>query len=167
MPRLTTEGVRNVLQSARRIYLASPWFNQEQKYRMTAVLAVLREWEAKGEHRKAYAPFVELLCPPEAGAETRKKIYDANVNEAAYSDVVVAVTDGKDIGTLFELGYAACARDVGSTNTPVLVGVALTLGNNPFNLMLAEGLDVVCKTLDQLRSFLLTGEIPQLDNLIE
>lgn len=167
MPRLDLEGVQNVLRQAHRVYLASPWFTPEQMQRMEDTLAVLREWESSGPNRKVYAPYVELLCPPDAGLDVRKKIYDSNVREAAYADVVVAVTDGKDIGTLYELGYAACARDMHEMGSPLLFGLALSLGDRPFNLMLAEGLDAVCKTLDQLRELMLFGVIPELDNLIE
>ena len=49
---------------------------------------------------------------------------------------VFAVTDGKDMGTIWEAGYAY------GIDKPVLY-YAETLGNNQFNLMLAEsGKDV-------------------------
>jgi len=165
------------LKKAKRIYLASPWFNDDQMSRMKSVLGVLHDWEAAGEHRKVYAPYVEMLCPPDAGPDQRRKTYVTNVREAAFADVLVAVTDGKDIGTLYELGYAACAREWSSAHEsedgrrpaygPVLIGVALTLGNAPFNLMLAEGLDVICKSLDDLYNVLIHYRIRQSDNTIE
>jgi hypothetical protein len=50
---------------------------------------------------------------------------------------------------------------------PLLVGVALTLGDRPFNLMLARGLDVVCKTLDELSDLMHIGKITVPSNPIE
>jgi len=176
MLRLSKEHVKCAPSTARRIYLASPWFNDAQMQRMQDTLQVLREvWESQGENRRVYAPYYDLLCPPDADEETRDKVYEANVRESAYSDIIVAVTDEKDLGTIFELGYSACARDVSLVNPdsvedvagPVLVGVALTLGDRPFNLMLAKGLDVVCRTLGELRAYLEFGAIPDQSNLIE
>lgn len=176
MQRLSKEHVRCAPNVARRIYLASPWFNPGQMERMQSTLGVCREWESSGSNRRVYAPYYDLLCPPDADEATRDKVYEANVRESAYSDIIVAVTDEKDLGTLFELGYAACARDfaLASRNNveediagPVLVGLAFTLGDKPFNLMLAKGLDVTCKSLAELADYLLRGIIPEHENLIE
>lgn len=150
------------------VYLASPWFNPAQKQRMLEVLGILREWEdLPGQsNRKVYAPYEELVCPPDAGPEQRKKVYESNLEAIAASSMIVAITDEKDIGTIYELGYAAALRDYGNEygfrdDGPVLVAVALTLGNRPFNLMLAEGMDAVCTSLDQFREFMNTGIVPK------
>ena len=152
------------------VYLASPWFNPDQMSRMLAVHQILTEWVTRSplestNKRTLFAPYYDNLCPPDASIETRRAAYAANVQEAAESDILVAVTDEKDIGTIFELGYAARARDI--IGSPTLVGVALTLGDKPFNLMLSEGLDVVCKSLIELRDFMLHDVITYHSNDIE
>jgi len=168
MSRLTQEQVKSAPQTARKIYLAAGWFSPGQMERMNKTLEVLREWEVARQGREIYAPYYDLLCPPDADDETRDKIYNTNVEKAAEADVIVAVTDEKDIGTLFELGYAACARDMCAVAPhPLLVGCAYTLGDRPFNLMLAKGLDVVCKTYGELRDFLLRSIVPQNQNQVE
>lgn len=65
--------------------------------------------------------------------------------------MVIAITDGKDVGTIWEMGVAYEA------GVPV-IGVALTLGDNPFNLMLSESCFTTIRTIDELEKFLDTNE---------
>jgi Nucleoside 2-deoxyribosyltransferase len=173
VPRLSKSYVRSFILQAKRIYLASPWFNPAQMDRMQRTLNVLREWESKGEYRRVYAPFVELVCPPNATPEQQDAVYASNIVEVCGANIIVAVTDEKDIGTIFETGYGAAIRDsrmrLGMEQTvefddfscqPLVVGVALTLGNRPFNLMLARGMNAVCTDLLQLGE-LLRGNLPE------
>lgn len=125
-----------------KVYLAAPWFNQEQKERHDAVLKLLDQHTTN-----VRSPFRIFVCPPDADAETREKTFMGNLQEIREADLVVAVTDGKDPGTLWEMGYAF-ARGI-----PV-VGVALALGDRPFNLMLAEGCRAVARTLPELLKIL-------------
>ena len=57
--------------------------------------------------------------------------------------VLVAVTDHKDIGTIFECGVAYLAT------TPIIY-YAETLGNKPFNLMLAESGVAIVRSPEEL-----------------
>lgn len=163
---------------ATKIYLASPWFNPKQMERMETTLGVLRDWEAEDEDRYVYAPIHECLCPPDAGLEQQESAYRSNLRAITSADIIVAVTDEKDIGTIYELGYGAANRDTAIASMqidghvpegtgPVLVGLAYSLGDRPFNLMLSRGLDVVCRTAEELRSYLTIGEIPELTGPIE
>lgn len=144
-----------------KIYFAGPWFYPSQVARYEAVLDVLHEWrDERSEDRWFYVPR-EVPCPPDADEKTRRRIYDRNLEELEDSVAVVAITDEKDVGTIFELGYAAKIRDDRRDNpliensTPRLIGVALDLGDLPFNLMLARGLDATCRSLEELRAVLL------------
>jgi hypothetical protein len=146
-----------------KIYLAGPWFNHAQVERYEAVLAVLHAWQYGAPNRKLYVPR-DLPCLPDADDETRRRIYDRNLVELERADAVVAITDEKDVGTIFELGYAAKIRDARRTNGslregPKLIGVALDLGDRPFNLMLAVGLDATARTVEELERVLLLGEL--------
>ena len=58
-------------------------------------------------------------------------MFNDNCNAIKSSRAVFAVTDGKDVGTIWEAGYA---HGIGK---PV-VYYAETLGDNLFNLMLAQ-----------------------------
>jgi hypothetical protein len=155
-----------------KIYFAGPWFNPRQVERYEAVLSVLTEWrDDLPTERGLYVPR-EVPCPPDADVVRRRRVYDRNLAELEDSTAVVAITDEKDIGTIFELGYAAKIRDGrvtgGSILTgPKLIGIAFDLGGNPFNLMLAQGLDAVCLSLDELRAVVFHGVAVSYDGTIE
>lgn len=154
--------------SKKQIYLAAPWFTPTQAERHDAVLTILREWQAwDPAERFIYNPR-DLICPPEADDRTRRNVFEANIDNIVASNIVVAITDDKDLGTIFELGYAAAVRDylTGAKET-TLVGIALTLGNRPFNLMLAVACDVVCTELSHLSDYLLEGVVRRHAGVIE
>ncbi|MHC4574031.1 MAG: nucleoside 2-deoxyribosyltransferase [Planctomycetota bacterium] len=150
-----------------KIYFAGPWFNSSQVRRYELILTVLRDWAVRIPDRKLYVPR-ENLCPPDADPETRERVYFDNLMNLLDATAVVAITDEKDIGTIYELGYAARIRDErraarGPTDPefyPKLYGVALDLGSSPFNLMLAAGLDGTFRLVRELRAFLLDGVEP-------
>lgn len=107
-------------------YLASPFFNEEQIKRENEVKNLLR---ANGY--EVYAPMEHGVVGSLADHGTVKATFDSNVQAINESRKVIAITDGKDMGTIWEAGYAY------GINKPV-VYVALTLGDKPFNIMLSE-----------------------------
>ena len=107
-------------------YLASPFFNKEQVDRMQKVLQMLRF-----KKYIVYAPFEHGIVAQEEGPEAIKEVFESNVQAIQSSNKVLAITDGKDMGTIWEAGYAY------GIGKPV-VYYAETLGNNAFNLMLSE-----------------------------
>ena len=121
-----------------KVYIAAPFFNADQINVVEQIKFVLSQWGIE-----YYSPKDELLCKPDSSKQEREKAFSSNLEAIEKSDYVIAVTDGKDMGTIFECGYAY-SRDV------PIVYVALTLGENPFNLMLAESGHRVCTTMQQL-----------------
>lgn len=112
-------------------YFASPFFNDEQKERETRLICHLRDMGYS-----VFSPRENCYLPPTASQEEREKVFKDNCDAIRQSKAVFAITDGKDIGTIWEAGFA-CGIKV-----PV-VYYAETLGNNQFNLMLAQsGVDV-------------------------
>ena len=124
------------------VYLASPWFNPEQEHRHDVVLHLLRQ-----HTEDVRAPREIFSCPPDADAKTRTTTYRNNLKEIRKCRFVVAITDEKDQGTHVEWGYAM------AYGTPI-VGVALTLGDRPFNLMLAESAHCTARTIPELEDIL-------------
>lgn len=123
-----------------KVYLASPFFNPAQIDRIQQV-------EAELERFKLYSPrkqtqFKTGTLPDKA---MRQLVLNNNIVAIEESDFVVAITDEKDMGTLFEAGYAY------AIGKPIIY-VAFTLGNRPFNLMLAETGIAVIKHLSELRT---------------
>lgn len=122
-------------------YLASPFFNKEQVDRMKKVLQMLRF-----KKYIVYAPFEHGIVAQEEGPEAIKEVFESNVQAIQSSNKVLAITDGKDMGTIWEAGYAY------GIGKPV-VYYAETLGNNAFNLMLSEsGIGIYTNFHDLVRA---------------
>lgn len=107
-------------------YLASPFFNDEQINREETIKKTLR-----GYGFRVYAPREHGIVGSLASQEAVTSTFNSNVEAINNSRMVLAITDGKDMGTIWEAGYAY------GNNIPI-VYYAETLGNNPFNIMLSE-----------------------------
>lgn len=107
-------------------YLASPFFNEEQIRREENIKKTLR-----GYGFSVYAPREHGIVGSLASQEAVTSTFNSNVEAINNSRMVLAITDGKDMGTIWEAGYAY------GNNIPI-VYYAETLGNNPFNIMLSE-----------------------------
>lgn len=107
-------------------YLASPFFNDEQIKREETIKKTLR-----GYGFTVYAPREHGIVGSLASQEAVTATFNSNVEAIESSKMVLAITDGKDMGTIWEAGYAY------GKNIPI-VYYAETLGNNPFNIMLSE-----------------------------
>lgn len=136
-----------------KVYLASPFFNEEQIERIEYIENLLQKFGFE-----VFSPRKELVIKPDDTLLTRAVGFSNNCRGITNSDFVLAVTDGKDMGTIWESGYAY------GKGIPVLY-FAETLGDNPFNLMLAEsGLLGVCKSRKELDATLM--EIKKSDSLL-
>ena len=107
-------------------YLASPFFNDEQINREESIKKTLR-----GYGFRVYAPREHGIVGSLASQEAVTSTFNSNAEAINNSRMVLAITDGKDMGTIWEAGYAY------GNNIPI-VYYAETLGNNPFNIMLSE-----------------------------
>ena len=108
-------------------YLASPFFNERQVERMESVLSILRL-----SGNSVFAPYENSVVENQnlQNPEYRARIFTKNIEAIRASRMVLAITNDKDMGTLFEAGYAY------GLGIPV-VYFAEDL-NGPFNLMLSE-----------------------------
>ena len=113
------------------IYFASPFFNDEQVEREERMIEHLR-----GLGLRVFSPKENCHLNAKASQDSREQVFKENCEAIKSSRCVFAVTDGKDMGTIWEAGYAY------GIGKPV-VYFAETLGDNQFNLMLAQsGCDV-------------------------
>jgi hypothetical protein len=108
------------------IYLASPFFNPEQVEREEYVKEVLKIGGVN-----VFSPKDNCFLPPNATHADQARVFKENYDAIDNSVAVVAITDGKDMGTIWEAGYAF------AKGKPVIY-FAETLGGNGFNLMLAQ-----------------------------
>ena len=107
-------------------YFASPFFKPEQVEREERMKRQIRKFGFK-----VYSPKEVCNLESDASQKSREQVFNDNCNAIKSSRAVFAVTDGKDVGTIWEAGYA---HGIGK---PV-VYYAETLGDNLFNLMLAQ-----------------------------
>lgn len=118
-------------------YLASPFFKDSQIQREEDVKNVLRI-----NDYTVYSPRENGVLTPDATDEVRTKIFKENCEAIQKSHRILAITDEKDIGTIWEAGYAyGIGKEV--------IYYAETLGDNPFNVMLGKsGIGIFTKYND-------------------
>jgi nucleoside 2-deoxyribosyltransferase len=137
-----------------KVYIAAPFFNPTQLAIVKAIKTVLKENDMEYFSPKDESMFKQGDDP--------KQIINLNCLGVRMSDAVIAVTDGKDVGTMFECGYAY------SHQIPILYLWLHRKEGQAFNLMLAASGSVVHKISDipeALKSISLISEY--YDGLIE
>jgi len=126
-------------------YIAGPFFNC---YEIEVVNIIKNKLESLGF--EVFSPMHKFMCPPTASPGVRKDTFDGNLVAIEDSDYIIVITDNKDLGTLFEAGYAyKCNKKI--------IYFSQTLGNNPFNLMLAQS--GICITTSYERLFSVLSDI--------
>lgn len=121
------------------IYIAAPFFNEEQLLLVQAVEAVL-----DFNNMPYYSPRSEgvlMNMTPEQKKERMKYIFDKNVEMLLLADVIVAVIDNYDTGTVWEIGFAF------AKGKPV---ITLTDKDYELNIMIKQCVKSHCKTVEQI-----------------
>ena len=128
---------------SKRVYLASPFFNERQVFLMEKVRDILR---AKGlevfvpnEHQNDHLKFGSI--------EWREATFSSDVKGIYTADVVVAIIDEgnySDSGTAWEIGYAF------AKNIPVIV---VNTSGNTINLMIADSLRALVTSFEELEAY--------------
>ena len=121
-----------------RVYLAGPFFSDQQKQRLDDIQALLNQNDTIGD---IFRPGKDEYTAAEFGSfEWQTAVFKHDINNITTSDVVVAALDYKleenlsepDSGTAWECGYAF------ANNIPV-IGIRFD-PDKPLNLMLAGSL---------------------------
>lgn len=121
-----------------RVYLASGWFNEGQEERRAFVKQAIID-----AGFDIFSPKDEALVDPTSSQDWREQVFKNNIKGISHAPFMVCITDEKDIGTIMEAGIAY------ALNIPI-VYFAETLGDNPFNLMLAQSGIVACTSREEL-----------------
>ena len=103
-------------------YVASGWFTDEQEEARLKILEALDYTRFDYYSPKDHGIYVPGKTPPQ-------DVFNTNIFEINLSNLVVASTIGKDMGTIFECGCAYTLKK------PI---VYLWESNDPLNLMLSE-----------------------------
>ena len=123
------------------LYFASPFFRPDQVEREERLKDHLRDLGFK-----VFSPKEACHLSPDASIDAQQETFDANIKAIRQSAGVFAITDGKDMGTIWEAGYAF------GLGKPIIY-FAETLGNNQFNLMLAKSGRAVLKEQDDINAY--------------
>ena len=120
--------VNEIIASSKKydFYLASPFFNEDQIEREERIKSLLRTYGYK-----VYSPREHGVVGSLSDSVAVQETFNSNVEAINNSKKVLAITDRKDMGTIWEAGYAY------GKGIPI-VYYAETLGDNPFNIMLSE-----------------------------
>ena len=128
----------------KKIYFAGGWFNPAQEEEHTRIGSFLEKYFQFNifNPRKAGGDF-------KVGKETNHmtQVLLNNCKELDEADLVVAITDHKDMGTLWECGYAYAKKKT-------IIYYCETLGNKLFNLMLAKT-GKVARNITELKNLLI------------
>lgn len=112
-------------------YLASPFFRPDQVEREERIKEHLRELGYR-----VFSPKEACFLQSDAAISFQETVFKANCDAIKNSTAVFAITDTKDMGTIWEAGYAFGIKKP-------IVYYAETLGDNQFNLMLAQSGNLV------------------------
>ena len=128
----------------KKIYLASGWFNQVQAEELTRLEEICdsRAWIDLASPRRIF------ICPPDAPKKVQDETFDGNLHHIKTADFLIVNTRDKDIGTIWEAGYAhAC-------DVPIVYFCGGLPAGAKFNLMLARSGSKVCTSFEQLEDYL-------------
>jgi nucleoside 2-deoxyribosyltransferase len=129
-----------------KIYLAGPFFNDEQQ----AILRIVGGRLEVAGHQ-VYYPMHYMILRPNASDEERGKVFRENKQKICSADMIVAVLDHKDQGTTWEMGFAH-----GITKPTIAVYYRPA---PKVNVMLGESCIALCNGLYQLEEWLKTGAV--------
>jgi len=138
----------------KKVYFASPWFNATQAEREDRVKNKLRELGFD-----VWSPKDNNSLSPITDPAIREKIFAANISGMEDCEMIFAITDEKDMGTIWECGFVYGMRHVETLDMspslkrqagPIIVYYCETLGDGMFNLMLAQSGDIVITKFEDL-----------------
>lgn len=126
----------------KQIYIAGGWFSEEQ---LTALLQI-------------EALYPEISYRPRVDTANIQgqwdKIFEDNLTHLDNCDFVIASTVGKDMGTIWECGYAYAKNKTIIYYTP---------GISKPNLMLGKS-GIICPTIGQIKNYIHNGIIPEVED---
>ena len=127
------------------VYLASGWFNPTQDAELTKLEAL---FDARASYIKLASPRRIFICPPNAEKSVQDATFDGNLREIKDADFLLVNTRDKDIGTIWEAGYAY------ANERPIVYFCDGLPPGAKFNLMLARSAIKVCTSFDELNDYL-------------
>ena len=143
-----------------KVYLAGPFFNEKQISIIDKIEKAFDKHEINYfSPRKGGGIITDL--PVEEGMKRSKEIYQSNVDNMIDSDILFAVVDGRDTGTVYEMGYFKSLDDHGVSKGGYLndlfqaqrFSVTYTDENFGLNIMLKESVSAHVVGEEDLEKF--------------
>ena len=128
-----------------KIYLASGWFNPVQAYELTELEKIFDE---RSDFFDLASPRRIFVCPPDAPKSVQDETFAGNLHHIETADFLLVNTRDKDIGTIWEAGYAFAFKK------PIVYFCLGLPEGAKFNLMLARSGVKVCTSYEQLKDYL-------------
>ena len=111
------------------VYLAGGWFD---KFQIEA-LDYLEEFLSKQDKFKVFAPRKEVKLDGIEASDKMQEVFNINCKHIEEADLIIASTVSKDMGTIWECGYASkCGKPI------IYTLFDERFKNVAFNLMLAK-----------------------------
>ncbi len=120
-----------------KVYIASGWFNKEQTRDLEDIKMVV-----KAHKLDMFSPKDECICPPDADIITQTNVFHQNLDAIYNCDFIIVNTRDKDMGSIFEAGYAKAKKK------PIIYFCRELRG--PFNLMLSRSGIAVATDISEL-----------------
>lgn len=128
-----------------KVYLASGWFNDVQAQELTQLEEI---FDNRSDFIELASPRRIFVCPPDAPKSVQDETFDGNLHHIKTADFLLVNTRDKDIGTIWEAGYAY------ANNIPIVYFCAGLPEGAKFNLMLARSGVKVCTSFAQLEEYI-------------
>ena len=139
-----------------KIYFASPFFTPIQIEREERLKSKLRSFGYN-----VFSPKEAYVCKPNEPIEKRKEVFKGNIDNIIDADAIFVVTDEKDLGTIWEAGFAN-GLNAARNNKIIIIYYCETLAEGKtFNLMLAQSGDIIItkfEDMEKLPKLIETGE---------
>jgi nucleoside deoxyribosyltransferase len=123
----------------KQVYLAGPFFTREQVNLMAKLEVILRN---KG--LKVYSPRKHPSKFPFGSIKFRKQTFAFDVRAIRNSDIVFAIYNDQDSGTMWEIGYAF------SHCKPIVV---FNSKEKRVNLMISESLHAYLNSVEKVKKY--------------
>lgn len=118
-------------------YIASPFFNKEQTKEVENIKEILNKFNID-----FFSPKDFFVLLADETNEKRKEIFLKNLNEIKDCDFMICNTNNKDMGSIFESGYAF------SNSIPIIYFNQQIKGK--FNVMLEQSGMCICINYNEL-----------------
>ena len=146
-----------------KIYIASPFFNEIQLGNVKFIEMEFRNLEIDFFSPRSVGSIKSMS--PEDQRRASVRIYKSNIENIVACDTILAVVDGSDTGTIYELGYAVAYRDslLNSGDDGRRI-ITMSFKGKGLNVMLRECVDHHIHGIDEFAQcfeLLAKGDLPE------